>query len=232
MKSFVRRASSGLLGGVLLFAALNSLSYFVRTGGPLRYRGSIGFPWLAWEGFGNGFGHFYPDALAKNVAVGLLASLAAGCLFALVVRRDRPFSWPQFPLPSQDGQTAPEAFLGRQFSMRGLLALVTAAAVLLAMGQEAHFRIKREILTIVYWLGPTCLASAFCLASWLAPRARDQIMLLVTALALGAPLILGASSRLSDPTLLALGFFIHWTPQCVLLLAFFAVWGLATSRPK
>lgn len=230
MKSFVRRAAIGLLAGVLLFAALNALSYFVRTGGPLRYRGSIGFPWLAWEGFGNGFGHFYPDALIKNVAVGLLASLAAGCLFALLVRGERPLFWPQFPLPSHDDRTGPEAFLGRQFSMRGMLALVTAAAVLLAMGQEAHFRTKREILTIVYWLGPTCLASAFCLASWLAPRARDQIMLLVTALVLGAPLILGASSRLSDPTLLALGFFIHWTPQCVLLLAFFAVWGFAHSK--
>jgi hypothetical protein len=237
VKSFVRRASLGLSAGVLLFAALNALSYFVRTGGDLQRRGGrIGFPWLAWADNGYPNGEFFPSALLANVCVGLAASAALGCLFALVVRGERPFSWPQFQAPARDrkgefdGEDSPAESRPRQFTLRGLMLFTTAVAVLFAAGQEADEEAKRQILILAYWLGPTVLVAAFCLSSWLAPRACGQTMLVVGPLVLLATLILGASAGLNDMTRVALGFFIYWTPQCVLLLGFFAVWGLARSK--
>jgi hypothetical protein len=237
VKSFVRRAAIGTLSGVLFFAALNALSYFARTGGELQRRGGrIGFPRLAWADNGYPDGEFYPDALAANIGFGLLASAAIGCTFALVVRVDRPFLWPQFQTPAREfngecevdessAQSRP-----RQFTLRGLMLLTTAVAVLFAAGQRADENAKRQLLILAYWFGPTVLVAAYCLSSWLAPRARGQTMLVISPIILSATFILGASAGLNDLTRVALGFFVYWTPQCALLLAFFVVWGLAHSK--
>lgn len=229
----------GLLAGVLLFAALNALSFFVRTGGDLQQRGSrIGFPWLAWVDDGYPIGKFFPCALLANVGVGFAASATLGCLFALIVRSGRPFSWPQFQAPAPDlnsdfdGDETWAETRPRQFTLRGLMLLMTAVAVLFAAGQKADENAKRQLLILTYWFGPTVLVAAFCLSSWLAPRARWQTMLVVMPLVLLSTLILGASAGLNDLTRVVLGFFVYWTPQCVLLLAFFFLWGLANSKPR
>ncbi|HUY90439.1 MAG TPA: hypothetical protein VMV10_17005 [Pirellulales bacterium] len=229
MSRFLRSAAIGMLGGVLAFAAFNSLSYFVRTGGNLqRHGGRIGFPWLVWADNGCFGRDFYLNALLADVGIGLAASGAIGCLFALAVRGDRKVSGSLFPAPprNEDVEESAAKLRRPQFSLLGLMLLVTSVAVLFALGQEAEVRVKRQMLILAYWLGPGLLAASHGLASWLAPRARGQTMLIVAPLVLLAPLVLGPSAGLKDSTLVALGFFIYWTPQCVLLLALFCAWGL------
>jgi hypothetical protein len=226
-----------MLGGVLAFAALNSLSYFARTGANLQSDGGqIGFPWLVWQGNGLSGGRFDPDALLANVAAGLSASAVIGCLIALLVRGERRFSWPLLgvaPPAMEKANNSSDRPLRRppQFSLRGLLLLTTSVAVLFALGQEADEEIKRQVLIPLYWLGPSLLVSTYCLTARLAPHKRAQSVLYVAVLLILATFILGASAGFKDLTLVALGFYVYWTPQCVLLLAGFFVWGLVNVRP-
>lgn len=227
-----------MLGGVLAFASLNSLSYFVRTGGNLdRHGGRIGFPWLVWEDNGCFGGRFYPDALLADIAVGLSASAAIGCLFAMIIRGERRFWRPRFGAPPRAQDSANEAPHGesrwpRQFSLRGLLLLTASVAVLLALGQEVDASVKRQLLIPLYWLGPGLLVSTYCLTARLAPRDRERIVLVVAAHVILATFILGASAGLNDLTLVALGFYVYWTPQCVLLLLSFFIWGFVNVKPR
>jgi hypothetical protein len=234
LDAFVRRGATGMLGGVLAFAALNSLSYFARTGANLQSDGGqIGFPWLVWQGNGHSGGRFDPDALL--VAVGLSASAAIGCLIALLARAERRVSRPPLGIPPPAIENASDSSKQPppppQFSLRGLLLLTTSVAVLFALGQEADEEIKRQVLIPLYWLGPGLLVSTYCVTARLAPQKRAQSVLYVAALLILATFIIGASAGFKDLTLVALGFYVYWTPQCVLLLAGFFVWGLVNVRP-
>lgn len=237
MNAYIERAAVSMLAGVLFFAAANSLSYFVRTGGNLQSQGGrIGFPWLVWQDNGRSGGQFDPDALLANVAVGLSASIMFGCLSAALVRPRRAPRRGRFA----NSQTSSDAsdVSGRpgrrppQFSLRGMLLLTTLVAVLLALGQEADQGVKRRMLIPLYWLGPGLLVSTYCLTARLAPRMRSQSVSLVAALTVAATCILGASAGFRDFTQIALGFYIYWTPQCVLLLASWFAWQFVRAKVR
>lgn len=231
MIPFLRRAATGMLGGTLVFAALNSLSFFVRTGGNLqRHGGRIGFPWLVWADNGCFGRDFDLHAMLANLAIGLAASGAIGLLFALVGGGDRNVFSPQLASEPRQEEDALAKLRRPQFSLRGLMLLVTLLAAIFALGQKADVRVKWQMLILAYWLGPGLLAASYCAASRLAPRARGQMLLVVAPFVVFATLILGPSAGLNDSTLIALGFFVYWTPQCVLLLAFCFVWGLVQPR--
>lgn len=233
MNAFIERAAAGMLAGVLFFAAANSLSYFVRSGGNLQDEGGqIGFPWLVWLDNGRSGGQFDPDALLANVAVGLSASMMFGCLLAALVRRPsapRPFGNSPPASGASDDSSRPRR-QPPQFSLRGLLLLTTLVAMLMALGQEADKDLKRRMLIPLYWLGPGLLVSTYCMTARLAPRMRSQSVSLVAALTIAATCILGASAGFRDFTQIALGFYIYWTPQCVLLLASCFAWRFVRSR--
>lgn len=237
MNAFIERAARGMLAGVLFFAAANSLSYFARTGGNLQSEGGrIGFPCLVWEDNGRSVGQFDPDALLVNVAVGLSASLIFGCLYAALVRPRRA-PQPRIFASSQtangaSGESGRPSRQPPQFSLRGLLLLTTLVAVLMALGQEADEDLKRRMLIPLYWLGPGLLVSTYCLTARLAPRTRSQSVSLVAALTIAATCILGASAGFDDFTQIALGFYIYWTPQCVLLLASCFVWQFVRAKAR
>lgn len=216
------RALRGMLAGILLFASLNALSYFARSEGTkllggTRDGGAIGFPWLVWQGDARGAGDFRALALFLNVVVGLAASAVLGVVIAWAMRRGESHYRSQ-PLTDSSVGRVSRRITG-QFTLRGMLLSVACLAVLLSLGQRADERTKLHMLLAVYWLGPCVIAAGFALARRISPDAARFTAILIAALAAIAALILASGSGIHDMTQAALGLFVYWTPQCLLLAA-------------
>ncbi|HVX61837.1 MAG TPA: hypothetical protein VHC19_14575 [Pirellulales bacterium] len=223
--SFFRRATSGALAGVLLFAAFNALSYFALSPatkllGGTRDGGRIGFPAIVWESSGRGVGTFHSVALLQNVAVGLAASAAFGMVVALATRGRTSPGW-----SSVAESRRPKALrIARQFSLRGMLLTITALAVVLALGQQSQEQTKLRLLLAIYALGPSLVIAVYGIARRFTPNTMGTATTSVAALTVSAALVLGAGSGIRDMTQVLLGLFVYWTPQCVLLAVCLLAW--------
>jgi len=212
---------SGSLWTVLLFAAINALSYFYRSdflgdlfGARPGNDEAIGFPFLIWSeaGFSRSA---LPDsqALVQNVLLGLAVSLPGGLLWLFLFNNRLTNSIIRLSIRKHYEKLSQQIRL--QFSLRSLLLLTTVVAVVMA-GAKGSVPLRRILLGVIYLGGPWIIV----FVSWQSRRLvvwhrrfvvyGTLLLLLVGAFALGMSL-----TGIDDITRVFLGIFVFWVPQCV-----------------
>ncbi len=217
-----RSAAQAFLLVLLLWAAANAISYFVRSDGYGNLLGqapqngeAIGVPWLIWSA-GGAFGTSHNNRLALlgNTAVTLLSAAAAYAAVARFTRRSSDVT----KLPDEKTDThfrSPGRAL--QFRLRTLLALVVVEAIVLG-GIRSYGDARPALLAAIYLLGPSLLLAVAWRLRDVIPAHRNLALLLVGLLFVPAAAVLGESIEgIRDFTRGLLGLFVCWVPQCVLL---------------
>ncbi|WP_372725159.1 hypothetical protein [Novipirellula sp.] len=208
----------GIAVGMLLMAAVNALSYFVRSsdwsslvGKPQSQNESIGFPLTVWEA-GNTYGGLFADY--PNMGVNILVAAAVGSLIGMVAARYRDYlnqlvdDFDEGESDKGDSATAPAQPI--QFSLLGLMIATTIAAVFATVASK--LAVRPETLIAIYTLGPITLVALAMLPRRLSWQQRVVIItpaafsLIAVAIAVGRGL-----SMEFDKVLM--GIFLSWTPQ-------------------
>lgn len=223
---------SAFLATFLVFAALNAVSYFVRSGGDALLGGSagvgrIGFPWLVWQdgaqpvgGFATvalgADGYFDYGAMALNAASGLATSGLFGLLAKVAFRTKTPGE--RIETSGRIKADGPP-----QFSLRSLLIATAAVSVVLAFQRTVTDEAHAFSLAAIYLGGPSLVV---CCA-W-AVRGRKNVgqmiaVCSVLAMLVAAALAVGTQTERGDFTRVLLGLFVYWVPQCVAMVAVRAV---------
>jgi hypothetical protein len=215
---------------MLLFAAINAGSYFVRTSDwsnlVLPGRGtaeSLGFPLVMWEK-GNLYGGFFVDyvSLGWNVLVGAIVSTIVGLL---VVSRSDFLN----ELARRLEPTEHEAGSAVQFSIRGMMATTLVVAVAVALAK--NFAARSETLVAIYAAGPVVLVAIAMLPRNLAWEKRVAILVPTAILMMAVAIVVGAALKMEFDKVL-FGIFICWTPQSALAALAVSIGLLATGPPE
>lgn len=222
-----RLFARGFAVSMLLFAAVNAGSYFVRTSdwsslvSPGRGAAeSLGFPLVMWES-GNLYGGWFVDyfSLGCNVLVGAIASTIVGlCVasrFALLNE-----------VTARLESKTPEARGSFQFSIRGMMATTLVVAVAAAIAK--NFAASPETLIAIYVGGPVLLVAIAMLPQNLAWEKRVAILVPTSILMIAVAIVVGADLKMEFDKVL-FGIFICWTPQSALAALGLLVGLLATK---
>ncbi len=205
----------GSLVSLLLMAALNALSYFVRTGGWGSLLGglpqsneAIGFPLTVWRE-GNGYldlasvylpmGINVLVALAGSIVCGLLTLTQMGWLNRMVV-----------DLEAQQKERKEQRL---QFSLRGLLLATFLAALCAAIARQ--WAARPEVLGAIYVLGPALLIAVVMLPRGLSLQQRVGILTPATLILIAVAVAVGTALEMQFDRVV-LGIFVCWVPQTVL----------------
>ena len=204
----------GFTAGILMFAAVTSLSYFQRSenwgdllGGHPNRAEAMGFPVQLWEK-GNNYGGYYvyPTGLLINGFTALLTGILCGVWPVL-------FSQHLNRLIRELSQRKMAHTVNFQFSIRGLLWFTCLSAILLAVCRTMLTPSPR-VLGSIYLLGPWILVSIALLPQRIAIEQRAWILTVSAALLIVAAIIVGGSLPLPVPfEKVLLGIYICWTPQ-------------------
>jgi len=216
-----RWALRGFAVGVLVCAALNAASYFVRSdglgnliGAHPSHREALGFPIEVWEA-GNPYDGYFIDLNALGIDA--LFAMAVGTALALVTLRyrktlSRMIASLDTPLDAKQDESG-----GFRISLAGLFTAMVIAA-LGAMGVRYAMAGRAEVIGAIYLLGPWLLIAIAYLPQGLSWQNRVRVLVPCTVL-----LIAGAAvtSLHINPPLdfdkVLLGIFVCWTPQTVLV---------------
>ena len=204
----------GFVAGILIFAAITSLSYFQRSddwgdllGGHPNRGEAMGFPVQVWEK-GNPYGGYfvYPAGMLINGSLSLLTGLICGGLTTLFCR-------PLNRLVTNLANRQAKQIENFQFSIRGLLWFTCLFALLLAACRQMLTPSPR-VLGSIYLLGPWILVSIALLPQRIAVEQRTWILTISAALLIAAAIVVGAALPLAVPfEKVLLGIYICWTPQ-------------------
>jgi hypothetical protein len=200
---------------LIAFAALNAISYFVRSAGwgnlfgEARGHVGIGFPRLVWQYESSGVAPL-PDssAIALNVAVGLLASAVVAAVF---MRLNRPSA--SVDQSESHESTVASGFRMPQFNLRSLFLFTAITAVLLGAARTSS-ELNPALLKVIYLGGP-------CTIAWVGYLARccNVRWQVVLTLSYGALLVIASgvlaqnAAGINDFTQGILGMFVCWIPQ-------------------
>jgi hypothetical protein len=221
----------GVMVGILFCAALNAISYFVRSddGGnllgtqPDRVE-AIGFPVEIWES-GNAYNGFYVDYPALSINATFAAAVGCVCGLILIRMRDQlnqlvaDFEWQE-----QSKRT------NFQFSMRALLILTSLVALIAALGRYALAG-RPEVLGVIYLLGPWILVMIAFLPKRIPWQQRVMILVPTAILMILAAVMIGSSlARFRDFDQVLMGIFVCWTPQSVIVATALTIAILVTHR--
>ena len=204
----------GFVAGILMFAAITSLSYFLRSdnwgdllGGHPNRGEAMGFPVQVWEK-GNPYGGYYvyPAGLLINGSLACTASLICGGLTVL-------FCGPLNRLVTQLSDQQSKQTVNFQFSIRGLLWFTCLSSLFLAAGRQM-LAPSPGVLGSIYLLGPWVLVSISLLPQRIALEQRAWILTISAALLIAAAIVVGAALPQSVPfEKVLLAIYICWTPQ-------------------
>ncbi len=203
----------GLVGGVMLVAAANALSYFFRTPGIADLIGSdthvsesLGFPFEIWREDKLYNGSMFLDY--GMVGLNLLVGMGLGIVFGLIGLALKPHFNRWVAEFESRNQSRPDANF--QFSVKSLMLMTAVAAVFLAA--LTNWKGTPEALIAIYFFGPLFLIVIAMMPKRLHWKHRI-VVLSITAfamigIAVWSGLILGVAV---DRVLL--GIFVSWTPQ-------------------
>lgn len=203
----------GLASGVILVAAANALSYFVRSqsiadliGSKQDVQEAMGFPFKIWDE-GTVFRNaIYVDyaMVGLNLLVGLVLGTVLG--IAAVCLRHRFNGW----VAEFERKNPNVGRLKVQFSVKSMLLITTIAAVLIAT--LTRWNGTPEVLIAIYFLGPIALLSIAMLPSKIHWQHRAAIVSLMAVGMIGIAISSGMLLKVPIDRVL-LGIFVSWTPQ-------------------
>ncbi len=223
----------GTAVGMLLMAAVNALSFFVRTSdwsslvGPSSTADeSIGFPATVWEA-GNTYGGMYADY--RMLGLNILFAAAVGSLLGWLAARKRDFL--NGLLHQMPSGTEAKKHQPIQFSLRGLLIATTLVAVSATLAR--HFAARPETLVAIYAFGPLGLVAIAMLPQRLSWQKRVVIIIPATLTLIAVAIAVGTAMQMEFDKVM-LGVFLCWTPQsaiAALALTSYILVRQARGRP-
>ncbi|GAA5505670.1 hypothetical protein [Novipirellula caenicola] len=203
----------GTAVGMLLMAAVNALSYFVRSsdwsslvGKPQSQNESIGFPLTVWEA-GNTYGGLFADY--PNMGVNILVAAAVGSLIGMVAARYRDYL-NQLVGDFDEGDSANSRTQPIQFSLFGLMVVTTIAAVFATVASK--LAVRPETLIAIYTLGPVTLVALAMLPRRLSWQQRVVIITPAAFSLIAVAIAVGRGLGMEFDKVL-MGIFLSWTPQ-------------------
>lgn len=207
----------GFTVGVLIFGAINAMSYFVRSDGFGNLLGTypdnaeaIGFPVEIWER-GNAYNGYYVDYLA------VFGNMLTGAIFAALLGGISARSTTAMNRMAQqfEDELDPDKSDPFQFSIRGLLGATALAAIIAGLWRSS-LTARPELLGGVYFLGPLVLIAVAMLPRNVHWQQRIAIVIPSTLALIAAAIAIGGTleKRLEFDQVL-LGIFVCWTPQSV-----------------
>ena len=222
----------GLMGGFLLMAAINAMSFFFRSGGfgslmgydPLPTE-AIGFPMEIWND-SKSYRGFIVDYRAMGI--NLLFAFVPGILFgAIGVWFRDGFNRHIREFEQKEANSKRPSF---QFSTQTLMILTTVAA--LAVAALSSWRESRITLGAIYLLGPVTLITLAMLPDSIRWYWRALLLVIVAKAMIGIAIVSAMSLGIPFDRVM-FGIFVSWVPQSV--FAAFAitvglVWQTARQR--
>ena len=213
----------GMVGGLLLVAAANAASFFVRSrgfgnllGAPAEGRAveAVGFPLEIWRS-DNSYNGWMIDysVLPWNLLTGLL--LGSVCGLVGILGKSKFNRW----VAEFEAQEEPRRQLRVQFSLKGLLILTTIVSCLFAA--TTAWGSSPQLLAAIYFLGPLCLVMIAMAPDQLPWEARVVILVVVAVAMIGIAIATGMKLGLTFDQVM-FGIFVSWTPQSA-FAAFFIV---------
>jgi hypothetical protein len=215
----------GIVVSMLSMAAINALSFFVRSadwqglvGPPNGYQESLGFPLVIWEG-GNTYGGMFVDypSLSLNV---LFAAVVGSFVGMIAARQSKSMNALIRRLQSEaDGKEHQPI----QFSLSGLLVATAMMAVIATLAR--HYAARPETLVAIYVLGPVFLVAIAMLPRKLAWEKRVMIIIPATLTLIAVAIVVGVALGMEFDKVM-LGVFLCWTPQSVIAAVGLTAWVL------
>ena len=218
----------GAVGGVMVFAALNALSWFWRSAawsdlcGATRNAGddAIGFPFEIWrEGtYHSGWLMDFP-----MVGVNLLVAAGLACFFGWLGKKLSP----KFSAVIESGTDPMKVRRPLQFtfSVRGLFVATTIAAVFL--GVTRLLGVSPWLLGAIYFVGPLVLVLIAMAPTGLHWEQRMVILVAFAVMMLVGSVMVGTRLGMEFDRVL-FGVFICWVPQSVFAAAMVLMWESKT----
>ena len=214
----------GLMGGFLMMAAINAVSFFIRSHGfgsllgyvPLPTE-AIGFPMEIWNE-----AKTYRGFIVDYRAMGfnMLFALLPGILFGIIGIRFRDNF--NRHLIEFEQKEANSKRLNLQFSTKTLLILTTVIAF--AIAALSTWRESRITLAAIYLLGPVVLISLAMLPDSIRWYWRALLLVIVAKATIGIAIASGMSLGIPFEKVM-FGIFVSWVPQSV-FAAFLITVGL------
>ena len=221
--------AGGAVGGAMIFAALNALSWFWLSDawsdlcGATRNAGAdaIGFPFEIWrEGADYGSGWIINFSMVgANLLVGVIFACAIGWLTKKLS--------PRFEKLVEASKDASETRrpLRFTFSVRGLFVAITVAAFFL--GITRMLGVSPWLLGAIYFVGPLVLILIAMAPTGLHWEQRMVILLAFAVMMLVGSVMIGTKMGMEFDRVL-FGVFICWVPQSVFAAAIVLWWEVKT----
>ncbi len=226
--SAIRWFVRGLAIGMLIVAAINAISYFLRSsdwgglvGPPRGYVESLGFPLVIWEG-GNTYGGMFVDY--ANLGWNVMFAVGVGSVIGFFVARRANFLnrlIQQLQSASVDRQHQPI-----QFSLLGMM--IATAVIAIAATIARKYAARPETLVAIYALGPLVLVAMAMLPQRLAWQKRVMIIIPATFTLIAVAIAVGIALGMEFDKVM-MGIFLCWTPQSVLAAVGLTVWVLVVQ---
>ena len=213
----------GLMGGFLLMAGINGLSFFFRSGGFGSLLGydslpteAIGFPSEIWSD-GKTYRGLMVDyrAMGINVLFALLPGITFGILG--VWYRD---SFNQ-RISEFEHQEANAKRPSLQFSTKTLMVMTAVVAVAVAMLSTWHE--SRITLVVIYLLGPAAIIAIAMLPNNIRWFWRAVLLVIAAVATIGTGITSGMTLGIPFEKVM-FGVFVCWVPQSVFAALVHTIW--------
>ncbi len=215
----------GTAVGMLIMAAVNAGSYFVRSADwnglvsrSMSSQESLGFPWVIWEN-GNTYGGMFVDY--PNLGLNILFAFGVSAFVGLwAARRSDRFNDLIQALQRQGGSREHPPI---QFSLRGLM-VATAIIAIVAM-LARNYAARPETLIAIYAFGPLVLVVIAMLPSRVSWQKRVMIIVPATFALIAVAIVVGVALGMEFDKVM-MGIFLCWTPQSVMAAVGLTAWVL------
>ena len=207
----------GFLAGLMVTAAVNAISYFVRSDGILNLIGAsqlqqeaIGFPFEVWRR-GEGYGRFIVNfpAFFSNCGVGVIFASIIGAISAN--KRDALNKITADAVSREAESNSSGNSL--QFSIKSILIATSIIALFLAAAM--NISVDPKVLAAIYFAGPWAMVGLSMLPPGIKWQHRVVMMTIMAVVMIGIAIFVGGQlDKPFDEVLM--GVFISWTPQSVI----------------
>ena len=216
---------AGIVSSVLVTAAANALSYFIRSESwtplfhPRAMPQALGFPFEIWR-----FGIVYENgamidshAMNTNAFLAIIGGAVLGIVFASFSPRLNRFV--DFMIEAEGKNAKPISW---QFSTGGLLIFTTVVAALFALARAA-IGATPQLLGAIYLLGPVSLVLLSMVPRGLSWQHRVVLLAPSTLMLIGFAMLVGVRQSLPFEHVM-MGIFVCWVPQTVFAAAVIMIW--------